>query len=48
MEKKAEKSFTKYKVECIAKFGRIALDNMQIDTFAKDVFGKIQRKLCPE
>jgi len=39
MEKQSEKLFKKYKVKYIAKFGRIALDNVQIDTFAKSVFG---------
>jgi len=39
MEKKAETLFRKYKAKYIAKFGRHALDNTEIDTFAKSTFG---------
>ena len=39
MENQAEKLFRKYKTKYIAKFGRHALDNTEIDTFAKSTFG---------
>lgn len=39
MEQKAEKLFRKYKTQYITKLGRHALDNMEIDTFAKSKFG---------
>jgi hypothetical protein len=39
MEQKAEKLFRKYKTQYIAKLGRHALNNTEIDTFAKSTFG---------
>jgi hypothetical protein len=39
MEKQAEKLFRKYKAKYIAKLGRHALDNNEIDIFAKSTFG---------
>jgi hypothetical protein len=39
MEKQAEKLFRKYKTKYIAKLGRYALDNTQIDLLAKSTFG---------
>jgi hypothetical protein len=39
MEKKAEVLFRKYKQKYITKLGRHALDNVELDTFAKSVFG---------
>jgi hypothetical protein len=43
MEKKAETLFRKYKTKYIKKFGRHALDNTEIDLFAKSEFGNRYR-----
>ena len=39
MEKKAETLFKKYKTKYVAKLGRHALDNFEIDTLANTLFG---------
>jgi hypothetical protein len=39
MENKAEKLFKKYKTQYIAKLGRHALDNVEIDTLAQSKLG---------
>jgi hypothetical protein len=39
METQAEKLFLRYKTKYISKLGRHALDNTEIDTFAKSIFG---------
>ena len=39
MEKKAETLFRKYKEKYIAKLGRHALDNTEIDLFSKSIYG---------
>ena len=39
MEKQAEKLFLRYKTKYISKLGRHALDNTEIDIFAKSIYG---------
>jgi len=39
MEKQVEKLFLRYKTKYITKLGRHALNNTEIDTFAKSIYG---------